>query len=168
MLNSSGQMTQQEFGDLVGISQQMVSDLVSRSILKAGQPAAVWLHAYCSHLREVAAGRIGQGGGDLVAERARLAAEQADKIAMQNAVTRRELAPTYLLEEILAGAGARAAQILDAIPAAIRRRNQNLTAADIESISVEVAKARNLVADITLEDVTRDEAADDPEGVAAE
>lgn len=83
----------------------------------------------------------------------RLAGEQADKIAMQNAVTRRELAPTYLLEQVLAAAGARVAAILDAIPGAIRRRNQALTAADIEIIAVEIAKARNIAAALTLDDL---------------
>lgn len=119
--------------------------------------------AYIRRQREVAAGRSGAGGGDLVAERARLSAEQADRIAMQNAVTRRELSPTYLLEEILAAAGARAAQILDAIPGAVRRRNQNLTAADIESIAVEIAKARNVVSGLKIEDLAPQEDAPDAE-----
>lgn len=162
MIDMSIQVTQQEFGDLVGISQPMVSELVSRSVLAAGESAAVWLLAYCAHMREIAAGRATNGDLDLATERARLAKEQADKIAMQNAITRREMAPTYLLEEVLAAAGAKVAAILDAIPAAIRRRNQNLTAADIECIAVEIAKARNLVAGLTLEDVTRDEAAEEP------
>lgn len=162
MLDLSKKVTQQEFGELVGISQPMVSDLVARSVLSVGDVAAVWLLAYCAHMREIAAGRATNGDLDLATERARLAKEQADKIGMQNAITRRELAPTYLLEEVLAAAGARAAAILDAIPGAIRRRNQNLTAADIETIASEIAKARNIAAAISLDDLEAEIAASTP------
>ncbi|WP_157598306.1 MULTISPECIES: hypothetical protein [unclassified Rhizobacter] len=78
-------MTQEQFGDLVGISQQAVSELLGRAILQAGQPAATWLRAYTKHLREQAAGR--GADGELARERARLAREQADRVAMDNAVT---------------------------------------------------------------------------------
>jgi phage terminase Nu1 subunit (DNA packaging protein) len=107
--------------------------------------------AYIRHLRETAAGRLASGSLDLATERARLAKEQADKIGMQNAVSRRELAPSYLLEEILAATGAKVAAILDGIPGAIRRRNQALTASDIHTIASEIAKARNLAASMTLD-----------------
>ena len=162
MLDLSEKVTQQAFGDMVGISQPMVSDLVARSVLSVGDVAAVWLLAYCAHMREIAAGRATNGDLDLATERARLAKEQADKIGMQNAITRRELAPTYLLEEVLSAAGAKAAAILDAIPGAIRRRNQNLTAADIETIASEIAKARNIAAAISLDDLEAEIAASTP------
>jgi phage terminase Nu1 subunit (DNA packaging protein) len=49
---------------------------------------------YVTHLREVAAGRSTQSGvGDLVAERARLAREQADGQAMKNEQARGKLVP---------------------------------------------------------------------------
>jgi hypothetical protein len=64
-------MTQEQFGDLVGISQQAVSELLGRAILQGGQPAATWLRAYTKHLREQAAGR--GADGELARERARLA-----------------------------------------------------------------------------------------------
>ncbi|OJZ21174.1 MAG: hypothetical protein BGP21_10720 [Thiobacillus sp. 65-29] len=153
MFDLSLQSSQQEFGELIGVTQQTVSDLIARGVLKDGDAAGVWLLDYCAHVREIAAGRATNGDLDLATERARLAREQADKIAMQNAITRRELAPTYLLEEVLAAAGARAAAILDAIPGAIRRRNQNLTMDDIETIAREVAKARNIAASMTLDDL---------------
>lgn len=54
-------MTQARVGDLVGISQQPVSDLVRRTVLADGAGADEWLLAYCDHLREVAAGRGGSG-----------------------------------------------------------------------------------------------------------
>ena len=45
--------TQTEFGKLVGISQQAVSNLVSRGVLKPGQTAQHWIDRYLSHLRMV-------------------------------------------------------------------------------------------------------------------
>jgi terminase small subunit / prophage DNA-packing protein len=146
-------ITQSAFGTMVGISQPSVSDLIRRGVLLENQPASVWLRAYCSHLREMAAGRATAGDLDLATERAALARAQREKIEMQNAVTRKELAPAYLLEEILASAGARMGAIFDAIPGAIRRRNQTLTAADLETIATEIAKARNIAAALTLDDL---------------
>lgn len=117
--------------------------------------------AYIRRLREQAAGRLASGDLDLATERAGLAKAQRERIEMQNAVTRRELAPSYLLEEVLAAAGAKVAAILDAIPGAIRRRNQALTAEDIQTIASEIAKARNIAAAMTLDDLEADPQADE-------
>lgn len=156
------QVSQASFGELVGISQQAVSDLLSRGVIANGQSAAQWLLAYCGNLREVAAGRQAGEGYDLATERARLAREQADKIAMQNAQTRRELAPAYLIEEVLAKAGAKVAGILEAIPGQVKRRLPSLPATEIEAIQSEIAKARNVAASISLDDLvaTEDEIED--------
>ncbi|EPG2416644.1 terminase small subunit [Stenotrophomonas maltophilia] len=153
-------MKQGAFGDLVGISQQAVSDLVRRGILADGAAGDEWLLAYCDHLREVAAGRGGEAGKDLTAERARLAREQADRLAMQNAVTRGELAPAHLMEQVLSKVGARAGRILETIPGTLRRRLPQLKAADVEVVAQIVAKARNLAASMRLADVDAD---DDPD-----
>lgn len=154
-------MKQAEFGDLVGISQPAVSDLVRRRVLLDGASGDEWLLAYCDHLREVAAGRGGDNALELAAERARLAKEQADKIAMANAVTRGELAPAHLLEEVLAKAGARAGRILETIPGMLRRRLPQLTADDIAEVARIVAKARNIAAGMRLADATAEDDADD-------
>lgn len=50
--------TQEEFGELVGISQQAVSNLVGRGVLKPGQTAQHWLDRYLSHLRQVIVDRL--------------------------------------------------------------------------------------------------------------
>lgn len=158
----SSPLTQAEFGDLVGVSQQAVSEMVRRGLLPEGATGDEWLLAYCDHLREVAAGRGGEAAKELSAERARLAREQADKIAMQNAVTRGELAPAYLLEEVLSRAGARAARILETIPGLLRRRLPQLSAEDLAEVARVVAKARNIAAAMRLAD-----AAAEDEGEAA-
>ena len=142
---------------MVGISQPAVSDLISRGVISDGSTAGEWLIAYCSHLREQAAGRAAEGGLDLATERARLAREQADKIAMQNAVTRNELAPVVLIEEVLTKAAARIAGIFDAIPGQVRRRFPDLKAETIDLIGGEVAKARNVVAAMSLDDLADDQ-----------
>lgn len=147
-------LTQSEFGALVGISQPAVSGLMQRGILVDGLPGREWLQLYCEHLREVAAGRATDVEGvNLATERALLAREQRAKIAMQNGVTRRELAPSYVLEEILARAGARAAGILDTIPGEVKRRVPQLSADDIRVIATVVAKARNIAAAMSLADL---------------
>lgn len=151
MVDLDQQITQQQFGDLVGISQQAVSDLLRRDVIQQGKTAGEWLHSYCSHLREQAAGRATAGDLDLAQERARLAREQADKVAMQNAVSRRELASVTLLEQVLATVGRQIAAILEAIPVNIKRRSKNLTAEDIEIIVAEITRARNIAAAVQLD-----------------
>lgn len=168
MFDLTEKVTQSSFGELVGISQPAVSDLISRGVLTEGAAAGAWLHQYCGHLREIAAGRAASGDLDLAAERARLAKEQADRISMQNAVTRGELAPAYLIEEVLAKAGSRAAKILDTIPGMIRRRVSGLSSDDIASISREIAKARNIAAAVSLADLRDEDTVQPADDAAAE
>lgn len=146
-------MTQQAFADLLGISRRSVCDLAARGILSPNASGLAWLRAYCDRLREQAAGRAAAGDLDLATERARLAREQADKIAMQNAVARGELAPASLIQEVLAKAGTAAGRILDTIPGEIRRRELGVTAETVDAIAAIVAKARNTFASITLRDI---------------
>lgn len=158
LIDLSMKPTQQGFGDVVGVGQSAVSEMVSRGILRPDGTLGEWISDYCAHLREVAAGRVGSGDLDLVTERAGLAKAQRERIEMQNAVTRKELAPVILIEEVLAKAGSKVAGILDAIPGMVKRRIPALTSDAIDLIRVEVAKARNLAAAISLDDL-RDDAA---------
>lgn len=165
MVNLAQPCTQTAFGALVGISQQAVSDLMSRGVIQPGDTTGGWLMSYCANLREQAAGRMALGDLDLVNERARESKERADKLAMQNAVTRNELAPVHLIEEVLSRAGSRVAGILEAIPGALRRRIPLLTAEDVKLIEKEIAQARNIAAAVSLKDLELDE--DMAEGAAA-
>lgn len=144
------------------MSHQAVSDLAARGIIAVGMSLREMLLAYISHLREVAAGRSA-GDLNLAAERAALSRAQRERIEMQNAVTRGELAPVAAIEEVLAKAGSRVAGILDAIPGMIRRRVASLSAADVDLIAAEIAKARNLAAALRLSDLD-----DEPAGDAAD
>lgn len=148
-------LSQKDIAEHLDMSQQAVSALLEQlGIDWKTSNLDVIRKAYIQRLREAAAGRGGEGAvGELAVERARLAREQADKIAMQNAVTRGELAPVALIEEVLTKAASKVAGVLDAIPGMIRRRVPLLTADDIDLIAGEVAKARNTVAAMSLADL---------------
>ena len=136
---------QADFGALVGISQQAVSDLVSRGVLEDGAPLREWLLAYCHRLREQAAGRMGSesGGLDLAQERAALAREQRIGIALKNAVLRGEYAAVALLGEVLATASQSVAERFDHLPGQLRKACPDLPLEAVEQIQTVIAGARN-------------------------
>lgn len=150
MTDLNSVVTQQEFGALVGVSQQAVAELQARGVLAKEMTGIQALHAYCSHLRETAAGRLASGDLDLAAERAALAKAQRERIELQNAVTRREQAPVALIEEVLAKVGSKVGGILDAVVPRLRRRNRSLTAEDLQFLEAEISRARRMAAGIRL------------------
>ncbi|ADV01272.1 terminase small subunit [Alicycliphilus denitrificans] len=156
--------TQAEIAEHLDISTRRVRELATEWAIDSREVSlGEWRQRYLTKLREEAAGRAGTGDLDLVAERARLAKVQADRIEMQNAVTRKELAPAELIEEVLSRAGARAAKLLDTIPGELKRRCPQLTADDIATIATTIAKVRNIAAGASLADLRDDE---DEEGDA--
>lgn len=146
-------MTQAAFGGLVGITQPAVSDMQSRGVLRPGDTARVWLLAYCEHLRQMAAGR--DPDGELSTERARLARENADKVAMANAVTRREFAPVAALEVVLGDIARQVATRLDALVPQIKRRLPDLPPSVLTQITAEIHACRELCAAVNLADADR-------------
>lgn len=154
--------TQQVIAEHLDLSQQDVSNWMDRLHIDWRTVSLDEIRvAYIRSLRETAAGRISNGEIGLATERARLAREQADRVAMQNAVTRRELAPVHMIEQVLTKAGVRVAMILDAIPGAIKRRVVSLNAEDMGHIEREIAQARNIAAAISLADLDEKKNADD-------
>lgn len=109
--------------------------------------------AYIRHIREQAAGRATVGSLDLATERAGLAKAQRERIEMQNAVTRNELAPVILIEEVLTKAASKVAGIFDAIPGMVRRRFPDMSADVIDGIAGEIARGRNIVSSLSLADL---------------
>lgn len=152
VVDMSKPMTQANFGAIVGVSQQAISDLCKRGVLSDGGCAGEWLQDYCLHLREVAAGRLGDTDADLVTERALLAREQRVKIEMQNAVTRGELAPRQVLIDVLAMTAPKVCGVLEGIVPALRRRS-GYSAADLDFIKEQIALARNEIASMRLPDI---------------
>lgn len=154
--------TQAEIAEHLDISDRRVRELAAEwGVDSRTLPLNEWRQRYLRKLREEAAGRAGTGDLDLVSERARLAKVQADRIEMQNAVTRKELAPTELIEEVLAKAGTRAAKLLDTIPGELKRRAPHLTADDIAAVAGVIAKARNAAARLSLADIQSDDSDED-------
>jgi terminase small subunit / prophage DNA-packing protein len=144
--------TQKAIAEHLDMSQQQVKEMLEKLNLPADSPLDSVRVAYIRRLREQAAGRYSEGPLDLVNERARLAKEQADRLEMQNAVTRKEMAPVIIIENVLARAGVKVAGILDAIPGMIRRRSKSVSSEDIDCIAEEIIRARNMAAAISLDD----------------
>jgi phage terminase Nu1 subunit (DNA packaging protein) len=163
-LDLSQPITQERFGLLVGVTQQAVSDMVARGTLKPDGSTHAWLLAYTANLREQAAGRATTGDLELATERARLAKEQADRIAMQNAVQRRELAPVGMLESALASVSRQIAGALEAIPIHLKRQNPDVASEVLELVTNEIARARNIAAAIQLDQPANEDAAGDQPG----
>lgn len=151
--------TQEQFGLLVGISQPAVSDLMARDVIAKGDTARVWLLAYCDHLRETAAGR--DPDGLLSTERARVAKETADRIALQNAVTRKEFAPVGLLEVVLSDVARQIATRLDALLPQILRRVPDLAPAVVAHITDDLVLCRDLCANASISQADRIQAEED-------
>ena len=147
-------LNQHEIAEHLDLSQGAVSQWMDRLCIEWKTATLDEIRVeYIRALREQAAGRAAAGDLDLATERAGLAKAQRERIEMQNAVTRRELAPVVLIEEVLAKAGSRVAGILDAIPGMIKRHVSTLTSVDLDLIAAEVAKARNIAAAIRLDDL---------------
>lgn len=145
--------SQEIIAGLVGVSQQVVSKLELRGTCNRSMSLGEWLLSYCRYQRAVAAGRAASGDDGLSKERSLLIREQRERVAMQNKVTRRELLPAILIEAVLARAGSRVAAILEGIPGMIRRRSPELSSMNIALISGEIARARNIAAALSLDDL---------------
>jgi len=128
-----------------------VSDMKRRGVIADGQTLGEWLHKYCAHIREIAAGRSTNGELDLATERAKLAKEQHERIAMQNAVTRRELGPIAALEQGLSDCMARVAAKLDTIPGKLKLGNDKLNADDLDRVTAVLADVRNDIASMDID-----------------
>lgn len=137
-------MTQAEFGELVGISQQAVSDFIKGAALGPATGGEMLL-AYCDRLREMAAGRAGfeTGGLDLVQERAALAREQRIGYEIKNAIARGTYAPITLLSEVLATANQAVVERFEQLPSMLRKACPDMPEAARDQVMQSIASARN-------------------------
>ena len=149
-------LKQADIAEHLDMSQQSVSEWMIRLSINWRDSSLDEIRVlYIRELREQAAGRAASGDLDLAEERAGLARAQKERIEMQNAVTRRELLPAVLIAEVLAKAGSKVAGILDAIPGMVKRRVA-LSSETLDMIASEVARARNIAAAVTLDDLLDD------------
>lgn len=84
-------------------------------------------------------------------EKLRLTKAQADGQEIKNAQQRRELAPIKVIEWVLGRVGGEISALLDALPMQMKKRNPKLTAADIEVVKRDIARAMNAAARITVD-----------------
>ena len=150
-MNLDVKATQRQFGLLVGISQPAVHAAIAEGILSEGDTYRGWLLAYCKRLREMAAGRYSASDLDLTEERARLARAQSERIEMENAIKRGEIAPIDSLRDAMIPALTQISAIMDAIPVRLKREAPHLTATDIDIVKREIAAAMNLAAQVRYE-----------------
>ena len=143
-------VTQSEFGQLVGITQQAVSDLMTRRVIGDGQTLGQWLLAYCSHLREVARARGADTG--LAHQRAKQARVSRERNELQLAKDRRRYAPVEVLSLVCAHIGQSVAAVLDGLPTAIDAACPGLTPAARDLIRTTVDKARLAASSVSLAD----------------
>lgn len=92
-----------------------------------------------------------QDSADYFLERTRLTTAQADKLEMENAITRQQQAPVALLEAALAQCSFQINSILGSIPGKIKKRIPELTAAKLAHINREVTKAQNAASKLKLD-----------------
>lgn len=163
-------MTQAAFGELVGMSQQAVSEFIKVAALGPGVSGAEMLLAYCERLREVAAGRgyADAGGLDLAQERAALAREQRLGHEIKNAVARKTYAPIALLAETLATASQAVVERFEQLPAALKRSCPDLPEQARDQVMSAIAAARNewfaRTVQLVTEQISVDEFADEAGG----
>ena len=129
MLDPRREITSASLQRLLGIGQSVLNDLAKRGIIVRGtkrgsyalEPSVV---GYCSHLREIAAGRGGDAGGDA---RARLGSEQADLAEAKAARMRGETVNASDVEKQWTGKmrefRSRILSVPDRVPLPLRERN---------------------------------------------
>ena len=107
---------------MVGVSEASISKRVSDGVLIRGECVHAWLIGYCEHLRDQAAGRLGETLGlDLVQERAGLARAQREAQELKNAVARGEYAPIGILADVLGLASSAIVDRLDQLEGQLRK-----------------------------------------------
>ena len=129
---------------MVGVSEASISKRVSEGVLTRGDNVHAWLVGYCEHLRDQAAGRIGETMGlDLVQERAGLAKAQREAQELKNQVARGEYAPIGLLADVLGLASSAVVDRMDQIDGQLRKSCPDLPESARKTVLSLVAKARN-------------------------
>ena len=130
----------------LGVHERTIRDLADRGIIakvaRGKYDLAASVKSYCSHVREVAAGRGGESGvASLTSERARLAREQADAAALKNAAMRGDMISAGDVatrwRDILTGVRLR----MLAIPGRVGLAAPHFSRADIEVLDREVRDA---------------------------
>ena len=162
--------TQRQLAKYLDTSEHAVRDLVKLNVFptngRAGYDLDVCRVEYIRYLRsqaktrqrksstglaesEAAAERL-KTQDTLQVEKARLAAEQANKAAMENAMRRRELLPVALMTSYAARLGNHVRSQLESLPSNMKRRIPHLRSAEVNLVKQEVTKISDAIADFDI------------------
>lgn len=97
------------------------------------------------------------GGQTYDKEKIRLTKHQADKLELELQIKRGEYAPVGRLAGALASTGTQILAHLDALPIELKRENPELSARNIETVRVTIAKMCNSIADMNLAFLNNDD-----------
>ena len=124
-MNPYEPVTQADFADWIGVTQQAVSDMVGRGVLQPGQSLKEWTKAYCNHMRGVASGR--GSDAELAKERAHATRVARERNEIKLAVDLGQFAPVTGLELVLATVGGTVAARLEALMPKLHKLCPELT-----------------------------------------
>lgn len=148
-MNPYEPVTQADFADWIGVTQQAVSDMVGRGVLQPGQSLKEWTRAYCNHMRGVASGR--GSDAELARERAELTRINAQRAGIKLAVEQGEHAPVAAIEQVLASIGRGIAGQLEPLPGTLRKLCPDLTPEALVKVQRAIADACDLAVSASLD-----------------
>lgn len=142
--NPDSEISAVELADWLGVSERSISDYARKGIIARSGPGKFMLResvrAVAAHLREAASAR-GASSAGLTAQRERIAREQADKLAMQNAAARREMVSAKAVADEWAGILRLVRSRMLATPSRIQQKLGHLSAHDLDTIDREIRDA---------------------------
>ena len=124
-MNPYEPVTQVEFADWIGVTQQAVSDMQSRGVLQPGQSLKEWVRAYSNHMRGVASGR--GSDAELARERAHATRVARERNEIKLAVDLGQFAPVTGIELVLATVGGTVAARLESLMPKLHKLCPELT-----------------------------------------
>ena len=160
--------SQRDLAKYLDTNEHVIRDLERAGVFKrsggrAGYDLDTCRVQYIRHLRALAKGadqdepldddanmRRQQVVDTINVEKARQAAEMADKLAMENAVRRRELAPVSELRSAMTQVGSLIRTRLESLPAQLKRRIPHLRASELGIVKQEMARLSDELASIEL------------------
>lgn len=155
MLDVHSTCTQGQFGELVGISQQAVSEMLQRGVIKPGDSVGVWIIDYVANLREQAAGR--GSDGRLADARTRLAEEQQIKLRRHNLIESGKYIPVSAFTAVLSDVSRKIVSVLEPLPTTLHKRCPALTPEDLKYMQREIAKTCDLAVSASLSNLEVEE-----------